>query len=517
MSYAVAYSSMAESSGKIKPIDENLEKVLIITHVESVRKKGGFLDRTVENYSFILKVNWPFIFLKKTAENLYMPFDSLGIFSYQFQRNIPYNPLEAEKKIGKLSPQKDKVNKYIELLSQLVEHYNQFHQTKTITFQGLIVDPHLPAEILTNVIEYKPEEPILKMRVPLDKSSTALKNFLKLQKEIEKELQQLQKLIKTISTKTQSWIKALNKDLEKERKSFNLRYKKLERSVEKEIKQLEKMQGNELESINKSYENIIGRLNEWFKIWDKESSRYTYLGDKFKGLASESMKLRDELNNRIASIHHEREEILQNLKEYYSNAISRKRNELRSANTEFTFKEAELNMWISRLNTLTEELSIKISSLQESNSSISKWMDNFGFKLPAKKFEGALPKKIVLNIPIYVCKLESPKGARFLVYPPITIDVSSPPSPTFEKTKIPLRFLSPTFELLKSQLEASLTRDEALQNELSNLAASKSIFKDPENKEKIRAGLMEMISRGWIKPKQADELQRVIIPLFSTP
>ncbi|RLG68470.1 hypothetical protein DRN93_02755, partial [archaeon] len=63
MSYAVAYSSMAESSGKIKPIDENLEKVLIITHVESVRKKGGFLDRTVENYSFILKVNWPFIFL----------------------------------------------------------------------------------------------------------------------------------------------------------------------------------------------------------------------------------------------------------------------------------------------------------------------------------------------------------------------------------------------------------------------------------------------------------------------
>lgn len=536
-------------------VDKTIASFLI--SIEKERKKGtGFLlKQPREKISYIVQVLWPFIVLKQPSGK-WVAFDSLSILKKTFICHNHKSSEEFSTKIANSTPTHASRTDFHNFLSSHGVSFRDFTDTISFDIPGGISNKEMRQElegyfqlaIVQEYFESLPLQPIINKQ----KTRESLEKLLELRKKSIKTMKELQAAKANLQSIVDKWDAEIDKDKQWNNNYYYSKIDEIRPDVEEQIRTLEEERDCEvspLETVVGSFQRDIAHIEEIEAIHEAhERDAYLELeqareqleiarnreyecGDAASEIsfferkiqhASEKVATYGEMKQQSANRKYvvqrellDKQEELDSAIRYYNGLVSEQKSRITVLEglraEEIAKLDAESNKMFERSNGIQQDIdnlvnrkALFVQDIDEIEGPVA----NINFKPDEENY---------VYVPIFVAKLESEAGSRFLVYPPCRLKKGKSVTEKFLffKMAVPAEARSQNFERLSANMESLLLQNHPVAREIFGKTHQSNLLRSSRVKDNFYRGLEKLRGEGRLKDKHSQELADAFSEHFS--
>ncbi len=499
--------------------DVETEIASVFCLAEERRKKKGLLSGTEENFSYLLKTNYPLYAMRWRDRCILL--DGLGSISeYVIYRDIT----DVEQLLSNLSKSSEKVGTLRAFLANNSQTFSEFRTSRRKQLNYVLSNVALLSE-LTDFLQRSPSvlpnrEISVCVRVDRTMVEQIIEEFDTLVTHLEQDIESLEKIDKNIRSSIEKAIRDIITDKEEELGTHNQELEKLRPIVEKNVEELRKKRSADLLIHKEALEKETAPINEEMQICENDVKRMNLIeqecnkekkvlvqredkvGSEYwskqaelnKAQAAEIWKAIKECSERLEKIQFKSDAAEKRLMERYDMQIKAEEKRLEELENKRD-ADAEIKELVIK------EIEHRYSLISSQISNLIKVKHQDKSRLFDMTISWTPEKNSVLLVPLYLTKYQSEDKRRYDVYSPVVVQSHA----SFKNFRI-------SFGGLESKISHLIIHigkesEEFLAKGFLNMMTSNKKFEEAVLKSSLETNLLTDTNRGKIFGKGLEYLK----------
>ena len=478
----------------------------ILADVEKHRAKAGLIRKNEEIMSYVSTINWPIIAVQ-WREGRYMVFDGMAVWSHVFEDRRIASTEAFAKALSACKNFRD----FIALEASHAGYFRDFATVDRLPIMGLFIHEEFMRDLLEHINLARPREgsrsSFLEPRLPGSEAANAVKKISDMIMFGRKMLIDLEQTKEILKIAVEKFREEIDVAIEETKRKYGARIEAIKPEVTAKVADLERRRDEAWSSMQPrlvSLQGEVKRLESEEAHWHTESKRKDTAPDATARAKERLHVTRRELKKANDDAEKYQEEMARTRGDY-DKQIQSQWERIRSLERERDAQVTALANDQAGMTQKASQIHNNIEDLKKRKEEDIASVDAQGVPIPPHLASD------IIYMPLMVCSLQSEKGTRFMVYPPMIAKsgkgVIGGIQSIFGGLVLPLEPKTKEFdETFRAGIEKALTEDRSLATYIGSVSMSSNILHMRDLPAMLQKGFAEMKNQGWIKDKHEKEL-----------